>query len=50
MRWMGFRGDVVRNSKIKFDNVDFTYTPPNGQPVKALDRVTLDVAEDEFVA
>jgi len=40
----------VPDIKIKFDKVDFTYTPPNGKPVNALDSVTLDVATDEFVA
>jgi NitT/TauT family transport system ATP-binding protein len=40
----------VTNTKIKFDNVEFTYTPPNGRSVKALERVDLDVAKDEFVA
>ena len=38
------------NSKIKFDNVEFTYTPPSGRSVKALECVVLDVAKDEFVA
>ena len=40
----------MTNSKIKFDNVEFTYAPPNGRPVKALEKVALDIAEDEFVA
>ena len=38
------------NTKIKFENVEFTYVPPNGRPVRALERVALDVAKDEFVA
>jgi NitT/TauT family transport system ATP-binding protein len=42
--------NAVRNSKIKFDIVEFTYTPAKGRPVKALERVALDVAEDEFVS
>jgi NitT/TauT family transport system ATP-binding protein len=50
MRWMELQGNALTNPKIKFDNVEFTYTPPNGKPVRALDNVTLDVAEDEFVA
>ena len=40
----------MTNSKIRFDNVEFTYTPPNGRPVKALEQFQLDVAKDEFVA
>jgi NitT/TauT family transport system ATP-binding protein len=43
-------GNAVPETKIKFDNVSFTYMPPNGRPLKALDRITLDVAKDEFVA
>ena len=38
------------NTKIKFENVEFTYAPPNGRPVLALERVALDIAKDEFVA
>jgi NitT/TauT family transport system ATP-binding protein len=40
----------MTDPKIRFDNVDFTYTPPNGRPVRALDRVSFDVASNEFVA
>lgn len=36
--------------KIKFDDVEFTYKPPTGRPVRALERVRLDVANNEFVA
>jgi len=50
MRWIDLRSEMVSEPKIKFDNVEFTYTPPNGRPVKALDCVDLDVAKDEFVA
>ncbi len=50
MRRMDLQGNAVTNSKIKFDNVEFTYTPPNGRPVKALEKVALDIAKDEFVA
>jgi NitT/TauT family transport system ATP-binding protein len=40
----------VINTKIKFVNVEFTYTPANGRAVKALERVDLDIAKDEFVS
>jgi NitT/TauT family transport system ATP-binding protein len=40
----------VTTSKIKFDDVEFTYRPPSGRPVQALQKVTLDIATDEFVA
>jgi NitT/TauT family transport system ATP-binding protein len=40
----------MADPKIKFDAVEFTYTPPNGRPVRALERVSLDVASNEFVA
>jgi NitT/TauT family transport system ATP-binding protein len=50
MRGVEFQRTAVTRSKIRFDNVEFTYTPPNGRPVKALDRLALDIAEDEFVA
>ena len=39
----------MTNAKIKFDNVEFTYTPPSGRPVQALERLSLDIATDEFV-
>jgi NitT/TauT family transport system ATP-binding protein len=41
--------NVVTSAKIKFDNVEFTYTPPSGRPVQALERLNLDIATDEFV-
>lgn len=40
----------MKNTKIKFDNVEFTYNPPNGRPVRALERVQLDIANNEFVS
>lgn len=40
---------LVTNTKIKFDKVEFTYTPPSGRPVQALERLDLDIATDEFV-
>jgi NitT/TauT family transport system ATP-binding protein len=40
----------VKDTKIKFENVEFTYKPANGRAVKALDNVNLDVAKDEFVS
>ena len=43
------RGHAVTDPKIKFENVEFTYTPANGRPVRALDCVNLDIAKDEFV-
>jgi NitT/TauT family transport system ATP-binding protein len=42
--------EIVKNTKIQFDNVEFTYTPPNGRPVRALENVVLDVAKDEFIS
>lgn len=39
----------MNNAKIKIDNVEFTYTPPSGRPVRALERLKLDIATDEFV-
>jgi NitT/TauT family transport system ATP-binding protein len=50
VRGMDIRGNAVTDSKIRFDNVEFTYTPPNGRPVKALEQFRLDVAKDEFIA
>ncbi|HKW55308.1 MAG TPA: ABC transporter ATP-binding protein [Stellaceae bacterium] len=35
---------------ISFREVSHTYRPPRGKPVLALDRVSLDVAEREFLA
>jgi NitT/TauT family transport system ATP-binding protein len=40
----------VPRSKIVLDHVGYTYTPPVGPPVRALEGVSLDVGEDEFVA
>jgi len=40
----------VAETKIKFENVEFTYIPPNGKPVRALERLSLDVAANEFVS
>jgi NitT/TauT family transport system ATP-binding protein len=40
----------VTNTKIQFDDVEFEYTPANGRPVRALEKVVLDVAKDEFVS
>jgi NitT/TauT family transport system ATP-binding protein len=37
-------------SGISFREVSHTYRPPRGQPVRALDRVSLDVADREFMA
>ena len=39
----------MTSAKIKFNNVEFTYTPPSGRPVQALERLNLDIATDEFV-
>jgi len=40
----------VARAKIVLDRVGYTYTSPVGGPVRALDGVSLDVGEDEFVA
>jgi NitT/TauT family transport system ATP-binding protein len=40
----------MTDAKIKFDHVEFTYMPPTGRPVRALERVDLDIANNEFVA
>jgi NitT/TauT family transport system ATP-binding protein len=40
----------MADPKIRFDNVEFTYRPPTGRPVRALERVQLDVANNEFVS
>jgi NitT/TauT family transport system ATP-binding protein len=40
----------VTRSKIALDRVGHTYTPPAGAPLRALDGVSFDVGEDEFVA
>ena len=40
----------MARTKIVLDQVGYTYTPPTGPPVRALDGVSLDVGEDEFVA
>ena len=37
-------------TKIVLENVGYTYAPPVGPPVRALDGVSLEVGEDEFVA
>ncbi len=36
--------------KIVFDNVGYSYTPPNGKPLRALEGVSFGVAQGEFVA
>ncbi len=36
--------------KIVLEQVSYTYTPPVGAPVRALEGVSLEVGEDEFVA
>ena len=36
--------------KIRIEGVTYTYTPPRGRPVRALDEVSLDVRADEFLA
>jgi NitT/TauT family transport system ATP-binding protein len=36
--------------RIRFDAVSHTYAPPRGRPVLALDRVSLDVRDGEFMA
>ena len=41
---------MAARRKIVFDRVGYTYTPPKGKPVRALDGVSLAIAEDEFVA
>ena len=43
------QGNLVTNAKIKFENIEYTYTPPNGRAVRALERLNLDIATDEFV-
>ncbi|HEX9490150.1 MAG TPA: ABC transporter ATP-binding protein [Stellaceae bacterium] len=40
----------MTDSGISFRAVSHTYRPPRGQPVLALDRVSLDVREREFLA
>jgi len=40
----------VARTKIILDQVGYTYTPPVGPPVRALDGISLAVGEDEFVA
>jgi NitT/TauT family transport system ATP-binding protein len=40
----------VSTPKIVLDEVGYSYIPPKGSPLRALDRVSLDVAADEFVA
>ena len=37
-------------AKIRVEGVTFTYTPPRGRPVRALDDVWLDVRANEFLA
>ena len=36
--------------KIRVEGVTYTYTPPRGRPVRALEDVSLDVRENEFLA
>lgn len=36
--------------KIEFDHVGFSYQPPSGKPVRALDDISFGVAQSEFVA
>ena len=38
------------NVKIALQNVGYAYKPPTGQPVRALDGISLDINENEFVA
>jgi NitT/TauT family transport system ATP-binding protein len=40
----------MADPKIRFDNVEFTYRPPSGRSVRALERVQLEVANNEFVS
>ncbi|HUH84606.1 MAG TPA: ABC transporter ATP-binding protein [Stellaceae bacterium] len=40
----------MASSGISFREVSHTYRPPRGQPVLALDRVSLEVEDGEFVA
>ena len=40
----------MAGNNIVFRNVSHTYRPPRGEPVLALDNVSLDVKENEFVA
>jgi NitT/TauT family transport system ATP-binding protein len=42
--------ETAKETKIQFDNVEFTYVPPNGRPVRALEKVVLNVAKDEFIS
>jgi NitT/TauT family transport system ATP-binding protein len=42
--------EAVTASGIHFGSVSHTYRPPRGRPVLALDGVSLDVKEREFVA
>jgi NitT/TauT family transport system ATP-binding protein len=41
---------VETNAKIVCSTVGYSYTPPKGRPVRALDDISLQVAPDEFVA
>lgn len=36
-------------AQIVIDNVDYQYRPPTGKPVLALDRISLEVREGEFL-
>jgi NitT/TauT family transport system ATP-binding protein len=40
----------MSSRKIVFEHVGYSYTPPKGRPVRALDDITFDVGDDEFVA
>jgi len=40
----------VSREKILIQQVGHTYTPPTGAPVRALENVSLEVGENEFVA
>jgi NitT/TauT family transport system ATP-binding protein len=41
---------MTRSAKIVVDQVNHTYRPPRGRPVLALENISLEVGEREFVA
>ena len=44
------QGGVRKRAKIVVDRVDHLYRPPRGRPVLALENVSLDIREREFIA
>ena len=41
---------AVNGAQIVIDRLSHTYRPPHGQPVLAIDDVSLEVGEREFLA